>query len=183
MSKRTFDDADIDTNIDTVIYEPRTPIREPQTPRTPSTEETVLDVNENSPETERRLWTEHVQRENAERNLRDNEARRALVNSETPATIYAGKLTGRFIFEMIDGVLVPVTTKKLLARFKQYYYEDGEPIPKSDITGKLVDDMMAESGGKKSRKTKTNTNRRQSNKRKINKKRSKKTIKRRNKRK
>jgi hypothetical protein len=72
---------------------------------------------------------------------------------------------------MIDGILVPVTTAKLLAKFKQYYYEDGTPIPKSDITGNLGDDMIAELSGKNGGKK---TNKRRSKKRKTNKTRSKK---------
>ena len=177
--KRKVDDgyANSDSDIDTEIDEPRTPIREPRTHSTPSTGATIPEDNA-SPSTHD-YWTNLLK--NAEMQRKETEARQAEARADkargiyTPATVYAGKLTGRIICELKDGFLVPLTREKLLARNKQYYYEDGEPIPKSDITGNLGDDMIAERGGnikrtKRSKSNKRRSKRRKSNKRRTNKK-------------
>jgi len=168
MSKRTFNAADIDADIDTVIDEPRTPPRDLRIPSTPSTGATIPDDN-NTP-TADDYWTNLLK--NAERQRLETEARQAEARADEargiyePPTVYAGKVTGRAIYEMINDELVPLTREKLLVRNKTYYYEDKTPIQKFDITDNLVDNMMAESGGKKRRKTnKRITKRRKSNKR------------------
>lgn len=151
-SKRRLSEVDIDTEID----EPRTPPRDTQLPGTPSTGATIPEYN-NSPSIDD-YWNNLLK--NTERQRLETESRQAQARADEargiyePPTVYAGKLTGRAIYEKIDDVLVPLTREKLLAKFKQYYYEDGTPIPKSDITGNLADDMMAErKGGKTKRKT------------------------------
>jgi hypothetical protein len=135
---------------------PRTPPRDTQLPGTPSTGATIPEYN-NSPSIDD-YWSnllKNTERQRLETELRQAEARADEARGiYEPPTVYAGKLTGRVIYEKIDDVLVPLTREKLLAKFKQYYYEDGTPIPKSDITGNLADDMMAEiKGGKTKRKT------------------------------
>uniref|UniRef100_A0A6C0D8R0 Uncharacterized protein n=1 Tax=viral metagenome TaxID=1070528 RepID=A0A6C0D8R0_9ZZZZ len=158
-----------DTEAETEQDQPRTPPRDTQLPGTPSTGATIPEYD-NSPSIDD-YWTNLLK--NTERQRLETESRQADARADEargiyePPTVYAGKLTGRAIYEKIDNVLVPLTREKLLAKFKQYYYEDGTPIPKSDITGNLADDMTAESkGGKKKRKSnKRITKRRKSNKR------------------
>ena len=178
MSFKRKADTDIDTDIDTEIDEPRTPPRDTQLPGTPSTGATIPEYD-NSPSIDD-YWTNLLK--NAERQRLETEARQAEARADEargiyePPTVYAGKITGRAIYEKIDGKLVPLTREKLLVRNKTYYYVDETPIQKSDITGNLVDDMMAE---RKGGKTKRKTYKKRSNKKNKN----KKTIKKKNKRK